>query len=359
MVVVGGDAASGGGAVVVAAARVVPDQIAFMLAHTSGLVSVAMTPERLDVLDLPLMASLGTRGPVLPFTVTVDAREGTTTGISAPDRAATIRALIDPVTRPDDLARPGHVFPVRTEPGGVLRRRRPAEAAVDLVRAAHHYPAAVLCEVVSDDKRRMASGEELMRFVAHYSLPTVGVGAVVGHRHRSECLARRVAQARIPTRHGVFTSYVYEWLLGSEQDLVLVRGRIVGEEGVLVAVHQECLAGDLFRSRGCLCAQTLDASLRHVDEVGSGVLVYLRSTEGRDLDGAPAARRALGDDVCPSAGAADKVHLVRAAHILRDLGTASVVLQGSDGAVAADLEDLGVTVLRSHAGIARSRRSTA
>lgn len=355
MVVVADDCGSGaggagGGVVVITAQHAVPERIAFMLAHTSGLVSVAMAPERLDELNLPLMAPPDGDRRVVPYTVTVDALTGTTTGISAWDRAVTIRALIDRETRPNDLGRPGHVFPVRTDPAGVLRQERPAEAALDLVRACGHYPAAVLCEVVSPDKRRMANGIELRRFAESHGLPMVDIGAVVGHRHRSERLARRVAQARIPTRHGTFISYAYQWPFEQDQDLALVRGTIVGRERVLVAIHRECPMGDVFGSYACPCARSLDESMRRIDQAGGGALVYLRSRLGRRGDPTRNGYSAFGGhqrvDVPDGSGGTPSM---RAAHIVRDLGIASAILEAGD-AGAPDLEALGVVAVAGKSG---------
>lgn len=324
-----------GGALVVAAECVTERQVAFMLAHTSGLVSVAMTPDRLDALDLPVMvAGSGPGGPV-PYTVTVDARAGTSTGISAGDRVRTIRALVSPVTRPDDLARPGHVFPIRTDPGGVLHRRRPPEAALDLVDSAQRYPAAVVCDLVSTDRRRMASAEEARGFAVSHGLVAVGVESVELHRHRSERLARRVARARIPTVHGSFTAYVYQWSLGDEEDLVLVRGPVAGRDRVPVAVHAECLVGDVFGSRGCSCSRRLDTSLRWIDRTGHGVLVYLRSS-----------RSGLGASPVSCAAGGTPAAWLRGAHILRDLGIASAVVAG-EPAAAAVLGAVGIAAVPS------------
>ena len=216
------------------------------------------------------------------FTVSVDARAGTTTGISAADRATTIQALIDPATRPTDLVRPGHIFPLRYREGGVLTRAGHTEAAVDLARMAGCYPAAVLCELVDEDGG-MARLPELERFAERHGLPLISIAGLIRHRRQREKLVKRVAEARIPTRWGDFTAYAYESLLDGEQHLALVKGAVQGEENVLVRVHSECLTGDALGSLRCDCGPQLEDALRLIADEGLGVVVYLRGHEGRGI----------------------------------------------------------------------------
>ena len=272
------------GDLIMAAEFATPEKIAFFLSHTSGLICVPMTGERLDHLDLPLMVSTNTESQRTAFTVTVDYRHGTTTGISAADRAATIQALIDPATRPNDLARPGHILPLRYRPGGVLKRAGHTEAAVDLARSAGLYPAGVLCEVVNHDKTDMARLPELERFAAEHDLLLISIADLIRYRRQNDRLIRRIAEARIPIAgYGDFTCYAYESVLNLDQHVALVRGAVQGEENVLVRVHSECLTGDVFGSLRCDCGPQLDAALRLIADEGQGVLVYLRGHEGRGI----------------------------------------------------------------------------
>jgi 3,4-dihydroxy 2-butanone 4-phosphate synthase/GTP cyclohydrolase II len=269
------------GDLIMAAEAVTPEKIAFFLAHTSGLICVPMTGDRLDQLDLPLMVTSNTESQRTAFTVTVDYRHGTTTGISAADRAATIKALIDPATRPGDMARPGHILPLRYRPGGVLKRAGHTEAAVDLARSAHLYPAAVLCEVVNADKTGMARLPELERFAKQHDLLVISIADLIHYRRQKDKLVRRVSEARIPTTYGDFTCFAYESVLDEQQHLALVRGAVQGEDNVLVRVHSECLTGDVFGSYRCDCGPQLEAALQLIAREDLGVVVYLRGHEGR------------------------------------------------------------------------------
>ncbi len=271
------------GDLIMAAEAVTPEKIAFFLAHTSGVICTPMTGERLDQLDLPLMVTHNTESQRTAFTVSVDARHGTTTGISATDRAATIRALIAPETCTQDLSRPGHIFPLRCREGGVLKRGGHTEAAVDLARMAGLQPAGVLCEVVSADKADMARLPELERFAATHGLLLISIADLIRYRRQREKLVRRIAEARIPTRYGDFTCYAYESILNGDQHLALVRGAVQGEQRVLVRMHSECLTGDVFGSRRCDCGSQLDAAIGKIAEEDLGVVVYLRGHEGRGI----------------------------------------------------------------------------
>jgi len=271
------------GDLIVAAEFATPERIAFFLAHTSGVICAPMTGERLDELALPPMVVDNTDTNRTAFTVSVDARHGTTTGISAADRAATIAALIDPATRPEDLARPGHMYPLRYREGGVLKRGGHTEAAVDLARLAGLAPAGVLCEVVSEDKATMARLPELERFSSDHGLLLISIADLIRHRRQREKLIRRVAEARIPSAWGEVTAYVYESTLDGEQHLALVRGAVAGEDDVLVRVHSECLTGDVFGSLRCDCGSQLAQAQRLIAAEGRGVVVYLRGHEGRGI----------------------------------------------------------------------------
>lgn len=271
------------GDLIMAAEFATPESIAFFLSHTSGVICQPLLGDRCDELDLPLMVTNNTESNRTAFTVSVDFRHGTTTGISSADRAATIRALIDPDVRPGDLARPGHIFPLRFREGGVLKRAGHTEAAVDLARLAGLYPSGILCEIVSKDKSDMARLPELEEFCEEHGLLLISIADLVRYRRQSEKLVKRVAEARIPTAHGDFTCYVYESLLDGEEHLALVRGAVQGEDNVLVRVHSECLTGDVLGSLRCDCGPQLDDAIRRISEEDLGVIVYLRGHEGRGV----------------------------------------------------------------------------
>jgi 3,4-dihydroxy 2-butanone 4-phosphate synthase/GTP cyclohydrolase II len=271
------------GDLIMAADAVTPEKIAFFLAHTSGLICVPLTPERVEQLDLPLMVSANTEVQRTAFTVSVDVRHGTTTGISAADRSATIQALVDPHTRPTDLNRPGHIFPLRYRPGGVLKRAGHTEAAVDLARAAGMSPAGVLCEIVSEDKTGMARLPELVRFSQRHGLHLISIADLIRYRRQNDKLVRRIASARIPTDFGEFTAVAYESVLDGEHHVALVKGDVDGRQDVLVRVHSECLTGDVFGSLRCDCGPQLHGAMAAIAEEGNGVVVYLRGHEGRGI----------------------------------------------------------------------------
>ncbi len=270
------------GDLIMAAEFATPEKIAFFVRHTSGLICLPMTGERLEELDLPLMVANNTESHRTAFTVSVDYRHDTTTGISAADRSATILAMIDPTTRPKDLARPGHIFPLRYREGGVLKRAGHTEAAVDLARMAGLYPAGVLCELVNDDGT-MSRVPDLESFCHEHGLLMISIAALVRHRRQGEKLVRRMAEARIPTQWGDFTCYAYESLIDGEHHLAMVRGAVQNEDNVLVRVHSECLTGDVFGSLRCDCGSQLDSALEQIAEEGLGVVVYLRGHEGRGI----------------------------------------------------------------------------
>src|SRR3984957_18586260 len=270
------------GDLIMAADAVTPEKIAFFIAHTSGLICVPLTPERVEHLDLPLMVTANTEVQRTAFTVSVDYRHGTSTGISASDRAATIKALADPHVRPSDFNRPGHIFPLRYRPGGVLKRAGHTEAAVDLARAAGMSPAGVLCEVVSEDKTGMARLPELVEFAGKHGLHLISIAELIRYRRQKDKLVRRLDGARIPTDFGEFTVYAYESVLDGEQHVALVMGEVSGQPNTLVRVHSECLTGDVFGSARCDCGPQLHAAMAAIAENGRGGIGYLRQ-EGRGI----------------------------------------------------------------------------
>jgi 3,4-dihydroxy 2-butanone 4-phosphate synthase/GTP cyclohydrolase II len=271
------------GDLTIAAEKVTPDVINFMARHGRGLVCLPMTGQRLDELRIPLMvrdeandAKFGTA-----FCVPIEAKRGTTTGISAADRAQTILTAIDPATKPSDLARPGHMFPLRAQDGGVLVRAGQTEAAVDLTRLAGLKPAGVICEIMEEDgtMRRVPS---LERFCEEHGLRLITVKDLIRYRMRTERLVRKMADAALPTEWGAFRIHAYESAIDGQQHVALAMGQLAGEEPVLVRVHSQCLTGDIFGSTRCDCGEQLGESMRRIAEAGRGVLLYLRQ-EGRGI----------------------------------------------------------------------------
>jgi 3,4-dihydroxy 2-butanone 4-phosphate synthase/GTP cyclohydrolase II len=271
------------GDLIFAAERATPALTSFLLRHTSGVVCVALSASRCDALQLPPMVARPEDPHRTAFTVSVDARQGTTTGISASDRSTTMRALARESTRPQDLLRPGHVFPLRAQEGGVLARRGHTEAAIDLVRLAGLTPAGVLCELTHPDGSLMRA-PALEAFAREHKLAILSVDDLVAYRRRTEPIVERVAEARLPTSHGPFTAHVFRDVDGREH-LALVRGEVgsAGPEGVLVRVHSECVTGDLFGSLRCDCGAQLEAALARIGAEGQGVVIYLRGHEGRGI----------------------------------------------------------------------------
>ena len=271
------------GDLVMAAAAVTPDDVNFMAKHGRGLICVTLTEERADELDLPLMTDRNTDPQGTAFTVSVDAhvKFGVTTGISAHDRAKTIEVLTDPDSRPGDLRRPGHIFPLRAKSGGVLRRVGQTEAAVDLAELAGYPPVGVICEILNTDGT-MARRPELHAFAAEHGLKFITVAQLVAHRLTKTRLVTRVAEAELPTRHGNFKVIAYRSNLDGGEHIALVRGELEGKSDVLVRMHSECLTGDVFGSLRCDCGEQLDAALERISEEGQGALVYLRQ-EGRGI----------------------------------------------------------------------------
>jgi 3,4-dihydroxy 2-butanone 4-phosphate synthase/GTP cyclohydrolase II len=270
------------GDLIIAAEKITPETMAFMIRHTSGVICMPVEGARLDELRLPLMVADNTESQRTAFTVSVDARIGTSTGISAADRCTTVHVILDAATRAEDLARPGHIFPLRYREGGVLKRAGHTEAAVDLARLAGLRPAGVLAEVVNDDGT-MARLPELERFAAEHGLLMISIADLIRYRRHREKLVRRVSEARIPTQHGDFTAYVFESLLDGTEHIAFVRGEVAGADNVLVRVHSECLTGDVFGSMRCDCGLQLDAAMALIAEEGTGIVIYLRGHEGRGI----------------------------------------------------------------------------
>jgi 3,4-dihydroxy 2-butanone 4-phosphate synthase/GTP cyclohydrolase II len=270
------------GDLIMAAEAATPEAIAFFVRHASGVIVMSMTGERLDELELPLMVPLNTERHRTAFTVSVDARAGVTTGISAVDRATTIRALVDSATKPADLARPGHIFPLRYAEGGVLKRAGHTEAGVDLARMAGLAPAGVLCEVVNDDGS-MARLPDLRRFADDHGLLLISIADLIAYRRRHERLVHRVAEAVIPTPFGPFTAVGYESDYDGHHHIALLRGDPTGKPDVLVRMHSECLTGDVFGSLRCDCGTQLHDAMRKIAQEGEGVIVYIRGHEGRGI----------------------------------------------------------------------------
>ncbi|MHB8869283.1 MAG: bifunctional 3,4-dihydroxy-2-butanone-4-phosphate synthase/GTP cyclohydrolase II [Thermoleophilia bacterium] len=269
------------GDLTMAAQFVTPDAVNFMAKHGRGLICLALTTARADKLGLHPMARNNQSRFETAFTVSIEAREGVTTGISAADRAHTIQVAIDPRSGPDDLVQPGHVFPLRARPGGVLERTGQTEAAVDLSRLAGLNPAGVICEIMNEDGT-MARVPDLIPYCREHDLKMVTVADLIEYRRRTERLVLRGAVARLPTRYGMFTAFGYESLLDGEQHLAVVKGDVAGKENVLVRVHSECLTGDVLGSLRCDCGEQLDAAMAAIEREGLGVLLYM-AQEGRGI----------------------------------------------------------------------------
>ena len=271
------------GDLVMAAAKVTPDHVNFMTKHGRGLICVALTDERADDLDLPLMTQRNTDPQETAFTISVDAhrRFGVTTGISAQDRAKTIEVLTSPNSDPSDLRRPGHIFPLRAKSGGVLRRVGQTEASVDLARMADLPPVGVICEILNEDGT-MARRRELEDFAIEHGLRFITVAQMVAYRLTKTRIIQRIAEAELPTKYGEFHVIAYESMLDGREHLAITRGDPSGKPSVLVRMHSECMTGDVFGSMRCDCGEQLVAAMRQIDAEGQGAIVYLRQ-EGRGI----------------------------------------------------------------------------
>ncbi|MEV4100400.1 bifunctional 3,4-dihydroxy-2-butanone-4-phosphate synthase/GTP cyclohydrolase II [Nonomuraea sp. NPDC049649] len=340
------------GDIIFAAAKATPELLAFTIRYTSGVICVPMEGQDLDRLGLPLMVQDNQERLRTAYTISVDARDGITTGISAADRAKTIRALADSATEPDELVRPGHIFPLRYREGGVLVRRGHTEAAVDLARLAGLAPAGVLAEVVNDDGT-MARLPELRAFADEHGLALVSIEQLVDHRRRTENMVTRVAETKLPNEHGLWRAYGYSSALDGGEHVALVLGDLGDGEDVLVRAHSECLTGDVFGSLRCDCGVQLDRAMAAIAEEGRGVIVYLRGHEGRGI-GLLAKLRAysLQDAGVDTVDAnvelglpVDAREFSNAAQILADLGIKGVRLLTNNPAKMAGMDGYGIKVL--------------
>lgn len=267
---------------VMAAEKVTPEAINFMTKYGRGLVCMPITPERLDELRIPMMVDKNTSTFETGFTVSVGVKGKMTTGISAHDRANVIRALIDPATRPEDIVMPGHVFPLRAKPGGVLERAGHTEAAVDLARLAGLYPAGVICEIMDDDGT-MARLPKLEKIAERFGLKIITIADLIKYRKSKETLVERVVEVNLPTEYGRFRAILYRYIIDGSVHLALVKGEVSGRENVLVRVHSECLTGDVFHSLRCDCGSQLERALDIIEREGQGVLLYMMGHEGRGI----------------------------------------------------------------------------
>ena len=338
------------GDLTIAAEKITPEAINFMARHGRGLICMPMTEERLAELDIPLMVAQNTTTFDTAFCVSIEAKGVTSTGISAADRAATVLAAIDAKTRPGDLARPGHMFPLRARNGGVLVRAGQTEAAVDLARIAGLYPAGVICEIMNEDGT-MSRVPELTKFARKHKLLMITVADLIQYRMQNEALVRRVASAALPTDHGDFRVIAYESVIDRETHVALVKGEIGDGADVTVRVHSRCLTGDVFHSARCDCGPQLEAAMETIREIGRGVLLYLNQ-EGRGIGLSNKIRAyELQDQGFDTVEANERLGFKPdqrdygiGVQILRDLGVKSMRLLSNNPRKLVGLEGYGLSV---------------
>ncbi|RLC60248.1 MAG: bifunctional 3,4-dihydroxy-2-butanone-4-phosphate synthase/GTP cyclohydrolase II [Chloroflexi bacterium] len=269
------------GDLAMAAEKVTPEAINFMAKHGRGLICLPIIGQRLDELRIPLMVQHNTSRYSTAFTVSIEAKDKVSTGISAFDRAQTIKAVLDPDTKPEDLVQPGHVFPIRAREGGVLVRAGHTEAIVDLAKLAGCYPAGVICEIMVEDGH-MATLPELEAMAEKYSLKIISIAELIAYRHRHEKLVQKVTEAKLPTKYGEFVAVAYKSIVDPAEHTALVKGDVSGDEPVLVRVHSECLTGDVFESLRCDCGEQIKLAMQRISGEGRGVFLYMRQ-EGRGI----------------------------------------------------------------------------
>ncbi len=340
------------GDLTMAAEMVTPQAVNFMAREGRGLICLSLTPERADHLHLPLMTTDNTSSFGTAFTISIEAKRGVTTGISAADRAKTIKTAIDPGSKPEDLARPGHVFPLRARPGGVLQRAGQTEGSVDLARLAGLYPAGVICEIMNDDGT-MARVPQLMEFAKRQGLKIVTIKDLIAYRVQKESLVRRAAVTKLPTSYGgEFTAILYANDIDRQQHIALVKGNISPEEEILVRVHSECLTGDVFGSFRCDCGEQLHNAMKMIEQEGKGVILYMRQ-EGRGI-GIEGKLKAYelqdkGKDTVEANLAlgykADLRDYGLGAQILRDIGIRKIRLMTNNPKKIIGLEGYGLSVV--------------
>jgi len=270
------------GDLMAAAEKITPDIINFMAKHGRGLICLSLNKEKLKHLDLPLMVSDNTATFKTAFTVSIDGREGITTGISAFDRAKTILTAIDPKTKPSDLARPGHIFPLQAKDGGVLQRAGQTEASVDIAKLAGLYPAGVICEIMNEDGT-MARMPELEKFSQTYDIPILTIADLINYRMKHETLVNKIDEADLPTKYGHFKIMVFEDIIHKEHHVALVKGKIKKDVPTLVRAHSQCLTGDTFASSRCDCGDQLHQAMKMIDKEGVGIILYILNHEGRGI----------------------------------------------------------------------------